>query len=345
MSIRVTVLIPVRNRERYVGAAIESALAQTLRDLEVLVVDDASSDGTRDVVRSFADPRVRLVENETHLGIPGTRNRGVDLARGEYLAFLDSDDQALPERLERQVRFLEGHPDYGAVGSWIEWMDEEGRPLGRVKRKATDSDRIRAERLFRSCLENSAATARTELLRKLRHRERFTFGSDYDVWARMAADHAMATLPEVLVRRRTHGGRTTRGQEQRIKEIRLGIFADQLDTFGVAYGAEDLERHYLLRRMHKLGFRPDAAYVDWAERWLLALQAANAARGLYPEPAFAEVLCGFWLKTCWFAERRPSAFRRALRSPLSRHAVPELRRGLVEGLRRRFPASAWSARR
>ena len=302
MSIRVTVLIPVRNRERYVAAAIESALAQTLRDLEVLVVDDASSDGSRDVVRSFGDPRVRLVENETHLGIPGTRNRGVDLARGEYLAFLDSDDQALPERLEKQARFLDEHPDHAAVGAWIEWMDERGRPTGRVKRKATAADRIAAERLFRSCLENSVATARTELLRKFRHREHFELGSDYDLWARIAAEHAIAALPEVLVRRRAHEGRTTRGREERIKELRLEIFAEQLSQL-------------------------DAAYLDWAEAWLSGIGAANASRRLYPEPALSEVLGGFWLKACWSGRGRgTSAWRRFWRSPLHRASWALLRR-------------------
>ncbi len=331
MSIRVTVLIPVRNRERYVAAAIESALAQTLRDLEVLVVDDASSDGSRDVVRSFGDPRVRLVENETHLGIPGTRNRGVDLARGEYLAFLDSDDQALPERLEKQARFLDEHPDHAAVGAWVEWMDERGRPTGRVKRKATAADRIAAERLFRSCLENSVATARTELLRKFRHREHFELGSDYDLWARIAAEHAIAALPEVLVRRRAHEGRTTRGREERIKELRLEIFAEQLSRLGVSFGPEDLERHYLLRRMHKVGFRPDAAYLDWAEAWLSGIGAANASRRLYPEPALSEVLGGFWLKACWSGRGRgTSAWRRFWRSPLHRASWALLRRPALD---------------
>ncbi|MDJ0851589.1 MAG: glycosyltransferase family A protein [Myxococcota bacterium] len=331
MSVRVTVLIPVRNRERYVAEAIESALAQTFRALEVLVVDDASSDGSRDVVRAFSDPRVRLVENETHLGIPRARNRGVDLARGEYLAFLDSDDCALPERLQRQVGFLDANPDHGAVGAWIEWMDEEGRPQGRFKRKATSPEQIAAERLFRSCLENSSATARTDLLRKFRHREHFELGSDYDLWARMAAEHPLAALPEVLVRRRAHKGRTTRGREARIKALRLEIFAEQLSALGLAFDAEDLERHYLLRRMHKMGFRPDPPYLAWAERWLGSLRTANGVKGLYPEPAFGEVLGGFWLKACWNAGA--PGFWRFWRSPLRRGSWAPL----LRGLRRRLP--------
>lgn len=326
----VTVLIPVRNRERYIGAAVESILAQTLDDLELLVIDDGSSDASRDVVRRFKDPRVRLVCNDANRGIPATRNQGTGLARGTYTAFLDSDDWALPQRLARQVQFLEEHPDYAAVGAWIEWMDEDGRPLGRVKRKAVSADQIAAERLFRSCLENSASTARTAVLRAYGHRERYALGSDYDLWARIAAEHKLATLPEVLVRRRTHAGRSTHAKSERIKAIRLEIFAEQLTALGVSFSGTDLERHYLLRRMQKLGFAPDEAYLGWAESWLERLKAANETAHRYPEPVFSQILGEFWLKTCWHASRRlgPRAWGRFWRSPLRSQAWPGLRRAL-----------------
>ena len=105
------------------------------------------------------------------------------------------------ERLEKQVRFLDAHSDHAAVGAWIEWMDEGGRPLGARKRRPLRAEEIAAERLFRGCLENTTATARTALLRTYRHRERFELSEDFDLWARVAADHKLACLPEVLVRR------------------------------------------------------------------------------------------------------------------------------------------------
>jgi glycosyltransferase involved in cell wall biosynthesis len=298
---KVTVLIPVYNRERYVRDAIDSILAQTFTDFELLVIDDGSTDGSQEVVRSYCNPRIRLVCNEINQGIPKTRNTGIRLARGEYLAFLDSDDWAYPERLAKQAAFLDNHPDYAAVSAWTDWMDEEGRPLRGIKRKAVSPEEIAAQRLFRSGLRNSASMARTVVLRNYGHQEQYDTSEDFDLWSRIAAKHKLASLPEVLVRCRRHKSRITREQAHRVKGRRLAIYATQLHALGVAFTDTDLERHFLLRSMRKQRFTPDLAYLEWAEAWLLRLREANQHVQSYPEPAFSGVLGRFWLKVCWHA--------------------------------------------
>jgi hypothetical protein len=152
-------------------------------------------------------------------------------------------------------------------------------------------------------------------------------GSDYDLWSRIAAKHKLATLPEVLVFRRRHGERVTNSDEDRSKAWRLQIYARQLQELGISFNQQDLERHYLLRRMQKMDFAPDTAFLDWAETWLSGLQAANRARKLYPEPAFTGVLGEFWLKCCWYAPyaggQRP--WTRFWTSPLYQAALSGLR--------------------
>jgi len=324
---RVTVLIPVYNRRRFIVDAIDSVLAQTVADFELLLVDDGSSDGSQDLIRGYNDARIRLIQNPQNLGIAATRNRGIEAARSEYVAFLDSDDRALPERLAHQLAFLDTHPDFAAVGSWIRWIDDSGNSRGKTKRKAADPDQIAAERLFRSCLENSTATARTDILRAYPHREDYRLGSDYDLWARIAADYRLAALPEVLVERRQHDSQASDERSADYKRWRLAIFADQLSALGIDYTPGDLENHYVLRRMHKEGFQPDVAYLDWTERWFIQLLEANARRGLYPEPAFSATLGAFWCKVCWFAlpGQRTDVIRRLVRSPLRSTIWPGLR--------------------
>lgn len=112
---RVSVVLPVHNRQDLVHRAIDSVLAQTMPDFELLVIDDCSTDATADVVQSYcADPRVMLFRNETNLGPAGARNRGIELARARYIAFQDSDDRWFPEKLACQLRALERVPDVQA---------------------------------------------------------------------------------------------------------------------------------------------------------------------------------------------------------------------------------------
>jgi glycosyltransferase involved in cell wall biosynthesis len=323
---KVTVVIPIYNREKYLGIAIGSILSQTFSDFELLVIDDGSTDRSTDVVRCFSDARIRLVCNNTNLGVSKARNKGIQLARGQYLAFLDSDDWACPKRLAKQTAFLDNHPDYAAVGSWIEWMSEEGEPSGRIKRKPTSPEEVAAWRLFQQGIENSASMARIAVLREYRHREEFDGCEDFDFWARIAANHKLATLPEVLVRRRMHAGQLTQEKAARIQERRLAIYAAQLHLLGVSFTDADLRRHLLLRSMRKRGFRPDLSYLEWAETWLLGLQAANHRASCYPEPAFSHLLGRFWFKVCCYAasDDRWTVWWRFWRSALCRQTLYHL---------------------
>lgn len=319
---KVTVFIPVYNREHHVAAAVESILAQSFGDFELLVVDDGSTDASCDRVRAYADRRIRLVSNDANLGIPKTRNRGLTLARGEYIALLDSDDWAYPRRLERQVRFLDAHPDYAAVGAWAAWMDERGRPLAKRTRRPAAANDLRARCLFWNCLINTSSMGRTAIMRAFGYRERFVVCQDFDLWVRISAEHKLGNLPETLVRRRRHERRVSREAPPLMKEKTLEIIHGQLLDLGLNPSAGDLDRHFALPRMRKLNITADAACIDWAEEWLQALREANQRTRRYPEPAFSRMLGSVWLRVCRRA-MQDCGWRgvpRLLRSPL-RHGV------------------------
>jgi len=128
---RVSVVIPAYRRADVVGRAIDSALAQTMGDLEVLVVDDGSADGTEAVAAGYDDPRVRSLAHERNRGVSAARNTGVEAATGEYVAFLDSDDEWLPRKLERQLSSLDDRGD-GWVGAYCDVATADLSVLGRV---------------------------------------------------------------------------------------------------------------------------------------------------------------------------------------------------------------------
>lgn len=135
---KVTVLIAVRDGLPWLRGAIESVLAQTYADFELLLVDDASSDGSAEAAEAYGDARIRVLRNERNVGQVPSLNRGLREARGAYVARLDADDVCLPERLERQVTVLDAEPSVALVGAWLDVVDERGRLWGKLRGHVRD---------------------------------------------------------------------------------------------------------------------------------------------------------------------------------------------------------------
>ena len=298
---KVTVFIPAYNREKYIGDAIESILAQTFTNFEILLIDDGSKDRTIEIMRSYQDPRVRIIRNEHNLGIPKTRNKGIEQARGEFIAMLDSDDRAFPTRLEKQVSFLDAHHDYAQVGSWCRMMDEQGRPLKRIKRQPILPEDVDIQLLFRCSLSNRSIMARTKILQEYGYRNDYPRCQDYDLHVRLAQKYKLANLPECLVYGRIHADQITSQTVELGDEKKRAIIRHQLNVLGVPYTEEDLGPHLTLSRMRKSQFTPDDDYLQWAENWLLKLQEANLQTHRYSQRAIAQAVREKWIRTCWAA--------------------------------------------
>jgi glycosyltransferase involved in cell wall biosynthesis len=187
----------VYNGEPYLGQALESVLGQTYDDLEAVVVDDGSTDGTPAILAACADPRVRIVRQENR-GLTRALNRGLGMARGEYVARQDADDVSLPGRLARQVAFLDAHPDIALAGTWTRLVDWEGDQLGSLHFE-TDPERIAAVLPVESQFIHGSIMARRALLEEAGgYREAFRYAQDYDLLLRLAARRRLANVPEEL---------------------------------------------------------------------------------------------------------------------------------------------------
>ena len=242
----------------------------------------------------------------------GTLAESIGHARGTYVAFMAPDGIAHPERLARQLAFLETHPDHAAVSAWVDWVDGSGRRR-RTKRKPVAADEVAARRLFRSGIEHVASLARTAVLREHVRAGSLAGSGNFDLWARIAAGHKLSNLPEILLTRRRTGDAAA---DPELRQAERGaVYGHQLTELGIAFTDEDLRRHFLLRRMRKEGFAPDIAFVVWAEAWLRNLLSANARTHAYPEPVFSEVLGTYWVKVCWHGSRRIGAVGGLARLP------------------------------
>jgi glycosyltransferase involved in cell wall biosynthesis len=208
---RVGIVLPVKDGGEYVGSAIESVLAQTYDDFELVVVDDGSTDGTPEVVRGFDDPRVTLVENERNLGVGASRNRGADRVGGELLAHIDHDDVWQPSKLQRHVAA------HRATGADLVYSDvREVAADGTVLRERTLPDPQPAgPPLVRQLLFGGGAVVVTMSCVTIRRATWTSVGGeahdyqvsgDVDLYVRLAGSHAFARVPEPLVDKRSHGG-------------------------------------------------------------------------------------------------------------------------------------------
>jgi glycosyltransferase involved in cell wall biosynthesis len=217
-----SVLLAVHNDERYVLEAVESVLRQTARGLELLVVDDASTDDTPRVLEGVSDARLRVLRNDARLGLAASLNRGLDAAQGRFVARLDSDDVAVPDRFERQLEAIRGK---AVVGSAIRDLDEEGRP-GRLHPMPLGTRAVRWHALFSSPFFHPTVLVDRDALGDLRYDTSFEESEDYDLWTRLLATGAEgANLDEALVLKRVHAGQASlrRGDLQRSFQRRVAL--------------------------------------------------------------------------------------------------------------------------
>ena len=209
---KVTVLMPVYNGEKYLKKAIDSILCQTFKEFEFLIINDGSTDKSVEMIKTYSDPRIRLVENEENLGLIATLNKGIDLARGKYIARMDQDDISLPERLVKQIAFMDTHPEVGVCGTWAKIIDDQGRVISlRRTPKGKAAHRLcwrPTPFIHPSCMLRSA------LIKEYRYRSGFPHAEDYDLWLRLCLKTHFANIGEYLLLYRVHDTNKTRRTEQ-----------------------------------------------------------------------------------------------------------------------------------
>ncbi len=217
--VSVSVLMPVFNSEKYLSDAVESILAQTFTDLEFLILDDGSTDESLRMLERFAarDRRVRVTSRENK-GIFVSRNELLEASQGEFIAVMDADDVALPERLSLQVDFLRAHPEVVCVGGAMEMIDGAGRYLTRLL--LPTSDRAIQEDALKgagSIAHPCAMIRKAALVQINGYDARMTVAGDLDLWLRLGEIGQLANLDEALIRYRLHEGSISeqKGKEQR----------------------------------------------------------------------------------------------------------------------------------
>jgi glycosyltransferase involved in cell wall biosynthesis len=277
----ISVIMPVWNSARYVGEAIDSILAQTLADYELLIIDDGSTDGTPEILRRYekTDTRIRVLWQDHGGSVPGL-NRGLAEARGEFIARMDADDIAMPDRFAIQVAYLQSHTACVVTGAAMLYVDPDGAPID-TQEAETDPETLLRNLLLLNPEPKSGLAHPTAMMRRKDveavggYRSEFESTEDVDLWLRLAERGALGNVPEVLLHYRLH--------EESVSHRRRIIQA---------------RHHFQLARegCQRRG-------LAWPEREFEADEAPTAPRELYRE----------WCRRACVAGHRRTALKYAMK--------------------------------
>ncbi len=216
---RVSVLMPVyKTDEGYLREAIESILNQTYTDFELLILDDCPEDTREDIVTSYNDSRIKYFKNEKNLGITPSRNKLIDLAKGEYLAVFDHDDVAFLTRFEEQVRVLDANQEIGIVGCYTEIL-----PNKKVVRFPEHNEQIEQYLMQGCAVPHTGAMIRASILPNDPYEAEFSPSEDYALWCRLIGKTKFYNIPHILMKYRIHDNNTTKTQSDKMSAATRAI--------------------------------------------------------------------------------------------------------------------------
>lgn len=291
----VTVLMPVYNAGSFLIEAVESVLSQTYQNFEFLIIDDGSTDESPALLETFNDQRIRIIHHDKNRKLIATLNHGLQLSKGKYIVRMDSDDISLPERIARQVDFMEAHPEVGLSGTGFENFGP-GIPTNTIIYSGSDTE-IRIRHLYQTHIAHPTAILRKSLIEQhqLQFDAAYLHGEDYHFWVSMGRYCKMSNLPEVLVRKRDHAGNVSNmfadiqnSTCNRVKRL-------QFDWMGVRISEEEAE---LYSRFANTEWNFSIGEMTELARLLQSANDANLSSRFIDTKVFTNYLAGKWFHLC-----------------------------------------------
>lgn len=279
-----TVLLPVYNGEDFIAEAVESVINQTYSNFELLIIDDGSKDGTFEILQRLAanDSRIRIHQRENR-GLIATLNEGIALCSSEFVARMDADDFALPQRLAVQHSYMAEHQHVAVCSSGLEEYES-----GCVRTWQGEGEAVRARLLFGCCLFHPTIMARRSALQAVGgYDAAMPCAEDYGLWMRLTeAGYSLAVLPQVLLRYRVHPHLSRAAYKWQMGETTTRIQQRQLSLLGLAPTPQQLDRHqFCISRCPEITKK-----LKEAEEWLQQLVQANNRAGLYDREVFLQTV-------------------------------------------------------
>lgn len=290
----ISVLLPAHNASSFIAEAIQSVLKQTEKQFELIVIDDCSCDQTGDIVNAISDDRIKVIRNTENLGVAHSLNKGLQKARGEFIARMDADDICAPRRLEIQLRYLREHPEVGALGSWVRYF---GQQIPTVERTPVGPEHVKAHLLFANPIFHPTVMFRKErfLHNNLLYDNAFNRTEDFDLWSRAADHFPLDNIAKPLLRFRWHSENVSHIKASSMKRQSLTIVSRQLKKIGLNCTPAQLDFHYQVAKGERQQTRRGLCE---AEKWLQFLSSRNHLQRHFQHEALQQVAGNIFFRVC-----------------------------------------------
>lgn len=290
----VSVVMSVYNGEKYLREAIDSVLNQTFSDFEFIIINDGSSDKSLSIIQSYNDKRIVLIDNDGNKGLIFSLNKGLEIAKGKYIARMDADDINLPERFKKQVDFLESNTSIGVLGcDYISFAENSSQ----IVKSIHDKFKIKSFLLFTATMCHPTLMLRKQILvdNNLNYSENAKHVEDYDLWCRLVLLTDFCNLNELLFKYRDHASQVSHKNID-TQLINSNIVQENyLKKLGFSYSESDLKSHYLISSNARI---KDKNSLICIENWFLNLVEQNKTKKLISINEFNSVISKMWLDCC-----------------------------------------------
>ena len=292
----ISIVLSVYNAEKYIGEAIASILSQTFSDFEFILIDDGSTDNTLGIIKSFSDPRIRVIKNEKNLGMAKSWNIGLIEASGEFVARMDGDDIAHKERLQKQHDFFAKHPDIDVCGTFARTFGAEERIL----EYRTSDEEIKAGLVWKPTLLHPSVMLRMKKIReyKLLYDELLSPAEDWLFWLKIKPYVRFEILPDVLLFYRMGQQNITYKLKHEGKERNSNIHRMILSGMKIQFDDYELKLHQFI--LAQFSLIPNSENVKSARQWLVKLIHHNKNVKLYNDTAFVKIAQENWNRLFYF---------------------------------------------
>jgi glycosyltransferase involved in cell wall biosynthesis len=287
--------MPVYNGAQFLNEALQSLFSQTFQEFEILVIDDASTDGTASILSSYSDPRLKVYRNNGNSGVARSLNRGLKLISCEYIVRMDADDIAMPNRLAKQVLYMDANKNIGISGTWVKHI---GRYNGVLERQPCGEGVVKAFMVLDNPLMHPTVIMRRDMIisHKLLYNQNFERCEDFDLWERSSQLFAVDNMNSALLHFRVHGGSVTQQYTMEMLDKTHEVLRRGLKRISVFPDDDQLRFHQHIAHGRTPVQLPE---IVAAENWFNYLKIENKKYCVHSERAMHDALSFAWYRLCF----------------------------------------------